>query len=212
MARKQLLRGARMTRPTNPPGAALWLLERLGPHNESVAGDIAERFAAHEHSAAWAWRQVLATVLVAAVRDIRQHKLLAMTSVVVGFGLVQSFAVFFGGPIVNGVSGHGRDVDTALVMWPVWSAGFAVIGGVVARMTRPMHGAMVLLFASVVMLAGMSDNYGLLMDALERSVSWPRLLLFVSRDVTWALCVVAGGVWANTTASVARPGTSRADD
>src|SRR4051812_24500045 len=212
MARKPLLRGARMTRPTNPPGAALWLLERLGPHNESVAGDIAERFAAHEHSRAWVWRQVLAAIVVAAVRDISQHKLLAMTSVVVGFGLIHSFAVFFGGPIVNGVSGHGSNVDTALVTWPVWSAGFAAIGVVIARMTRPVHGAMVLLFASVVMLAGMSGNYGVLKDALERPVFWSRFWLLVSRDMTWTLCVVGGGIWVNTTASVARPGQSCADD
>ena len=193
-----------MTRPPTPPGAALWLLERLGPHDESVAGDIAERFAAHQHSAAWAWRQVLAAIVVAAVRDIRQHKLLAMTSVIVGFGLIQSFVVFFGAPIVNRVSRLGSDVDAALVVWPVWSAGFAAIGIVIARMSRPVHGAMVLLFAAVVMLVSVSDNHSLLSDALERPVFWSRLLLLVSRDVTWALCVVAGGVWANTTASVAR--------
>src|SRR3954462_2237464 len=92
-----------MTRPTNPPGAALWLLERLGPHNESVAGDIAERFAAHQHSRPWVWRQVLATIVVAAVRDIRQHKLLAIASVGVGFLLMQSFALVFGGPIVTAI-------------------------------------------------------------------------------------------------------------
>ena len=201
-----------MTRSTNPPAVALWLLERLGPRNESVAGDIAERFAAHSHSAAWAWRQVLATIVVAAVRDIRGHKLLAMTSVVVGFSLIQSFAVFFGGLVVNRVSGHGGDIDAALVMWPIWSAGFVAIGVVIARMSRPVHAAMVLLFASVVMLVSMFDNYGLLKDALERPVFWSRLLLFVSRDVTWALCVVAGGVWANTTASVARLGELRAKD
>ena len=112
-----------MTRPTDPR-LALWLLERLGPHHESVAGDIAERWA-------------------------------------------------------------------------------------VARMSRPVPGGMVLLFASVVMLAGMPGNYGLLQDALERSELWPRLMLFVSRDVIWALCVVAGGVWANTTPSVAAQATRR---
>jgi hypothetical protein len=201
-----------MTRPTNPPGAALWLLERLGPHDESVAGDIAERFAAHGHSAAWAWRQVLVTIVVAAFRDIREHKLLAITSLVVGFALVQAFAAFLGGPVVNGVSRQGGYVDAALLMWLLWSAGFAATGAVVARMSRPVPGAMVLLFASVVMLASVPGHYGLLQDALERPVFWSRLLLLISRDVTLTLCIVAGGVWANTTASVARLGKSPAAD
>src|SRR4051812_18652914 len=115
MARKPFLRGARMTRLTNPPGAALWLLECLGPHNESVAGDIAERFAAHEHSRAWVWRQVLATIVAAAVRDVGQHKLLAITSVAVGFLLVQSFAVLFGGPIVTVIQLRSS-ADAALII------------------------------------------------------------------------------------------------
>jgi hypothetical protein len=154
---------------------------------------------------------VLAAIVVAAVRDVRQHKLLAITSVAVGFLLVQSFAVLFGGPIVTAIQLRSG-VDAALIIWPVWSIGLMATGAVVARMSRPAHRAMVLLFASVVMVVSMSDNYGLLKDALERSVFWLRLLLFVSRDVTWALCVVAGGVWANTTASVARLGPSRAED
>jgi hypothetical protein len=190
-----------MTRPAKPRGAALWLLARLGPDNESIAGDIAERFSAHEHSAVWAWRQVLVTIVVAAVYDIRQHKLLAITSVVVGFALIQAFAVFFGAAVVDRVSGHGSDVDAALVSWSLWGVGFAAIGAVIARMSRPAHGAMVLLFASVVMLAGVSDNYGLLKDGLERPVYWSRLVLLVSRDVTWMLCVVAGGAWTSTAAS-----------
>jgi hypothetical protein len=200
-----------MTRPSNPPGAALWLSERLGPHNESVADDIAERFAAHEHSRAWVWRQVLAAITVAAARDVWQHKLLAIMSVAVGFLLVQSFAVLFGGPLVTAIQLRSG-VDAALIISPVWSIGLMATGAVVARMSQPAHRALVLLFASVVMVVSMSDIYGLLRDAVERSAFWSRLLLFVSRDVTWALCVVAGGVWANTTASVARPGTSPAED
>jgi hypothetical protein len=200
-----------MTRPTNPPGAALWLLERLGPRNESVAGDIAERFAAHSRSAAWVWRQVLAAIAVATVHDIRQHTLLAVASVAVGFLLMQSFAVVLGGPIVT-VMRLRSGVDAALLTWPVWSVGLTATGAVIARMSRPAHRAMVLLFASVVMLASMSDNYGLLKDALERPVFWFRLLMLVSRDVTWAVCVVAGGVWANTGASVARLGESHSGD
>jgi hypothetical protein len=133
-------------------------------------------------------------------RDIRQHKLLASASIAVGLGLIQSFAAFFGGPVVDRVIRDGNEGAAALVIWPVWSAAFVAVGVVIARMSRPVPGAMVLLFAAVVMCTGMSGQYGLLGDALERPVFWSRLLLFVSRDLTWTLCVVAGGVWGNARA------------
>jgi hypothetical protein len=77
-------------------------------------------------------------------------------------------------------------------------------------MSRPAHRAMVLLFASIVMFASVSDELGVLNDALERSMLWSRLLLLTSRDVTWAFCVVLGGVFANSTPLAARLGPSRA--
>jgi hypothetical protein len=195
----------------NPPGVALWQLERLGPRHESVAGDIAERFAANSRSVAWVWRQVLATIVVAAFRDIRQHKLLAIASVAVGFLLMQSFSVVIGRPIVA-MMVTGSGVDAALITWPVWSVGFLASGAVIARMTRPAHPAMMLLFASVMTLVSTYDVYGLLNDVLERPMMWPRYLLFILRDVTWPLCIVAGGVWANTTASVTQLGQSCGQD
>jgi hypothetical protein len=156
---------------------AFWLLERLGPQRESVAGDIAERFDARRHSSTWLWRQVLATIRVAALRDIREHKLLTVAAMIVGFSLIQSFAVFIGGPIVGRML-RRTPMDDALLVWPVWSIGFVAIGAVISRICRPA----VLLFACVVLLAGVSDQYGLFRDALERTEFWSRLLLFIARE------------------------------
>lgn len=123
-ARAQLLEAARMTRPTRPPGAALWLLERRGPHSEAAAGGIAERFAADSRSVAWPWRQVLVAIAVAAVHDIRRHKLLAVASVAAGFLIMQSVSQLRrcsrNRPRVQDLSRPSRHVTRGLRSW--WSA------------------------------------------------------------------------------------------
>jgi hypothetical protein len=187
---------------------AMWLLEQFGPQRESVIGDIAERFETRGHSSAWLWRQVLATIVLGANRNIREHKLLMLATVAVGLGLIQSFAVFIGGPLVNLVLRHSGPMDGALVVWPVWSIGFVATGAVISRMSRPAHATMVLLFAFVVLVAGVPDQYGLLRDALERSAFWTRLLLFVARDVTWTLSVIVGGLCANKAVPMPLPSSS----
>ena len=67
-------------------------------------------------------------------------------------------------------------------------------------MSRPSHAGMVLLFASVVLLATGADQYGLLRGALERSTLWSQLSLIILRDMTWTSCVLIGGVCANANA------------
>ena len=76
-----------------PPRLATWLLRNLGsgPHPESIAGDLQERFAAHP-SRWWYRRQVLQAVLVSALAEIRSHKILATRAVVVAW--ISVFIVF----------------------------------------------------------------------------------------------------------------------
>jgi hypothetical protein len=65
---------------SQPPRLASWLLRHLAssPQRESLAGDLIERY--HQgQSATWYWRQVLAAILAGVIRDIRDHKLLAMS-------------------------------------------------------------------------------------------------------------------------------------
>ena len=58
-----------MTR--KPPRLAVWLLERLGPGDEPLAGDLLEAFGAGA-SGFWFWRQVVAALLLAPRRGPRE--------------------------------------------------------------------------------------------------------------------------------------------
>jgi hypothetical protein len=66
-----------MTATRRPPRIALWLLERFGPVNEPLAGDLVEGFEL-TGSRLWFWRQVLAAILFArpdGAREIRPLRL-----------------------------------------------------------------------------------------------------------------------------------------
>ncbi len=78
-----------------PPRVATWLLERLGPTDEGLAGDLLEEYA-RRGSTFWFWRQVIMAVLT-------NRSTLTQLGVV-AFGLV---AVFWVGHYVQvpGVSG-----------------------------------------------------------------------------------------------------------
>jgi hypothetical protein len=77
--------------PNHPPRLALWLLERFGPHNEPLSGDLVEGFEL-TGSRLWFWRQVLAAVLFGRFdrsREIRPLRLVERAS----FETVQKPAV-----------------------------------------------------------------------------------------------------------------------
>jgi hypothetical protein len=60
------------------PRVVLWLLERFGPDNEPLAGDLIEQFEM-SNSRWWLWRQVLAAVVLAHFdrpREVRPLRLI----------------------------------------------------------------------------------------------------------------------------------------
>lgn len=65
--------------------AAMWLLKRSGAaeENRPLIGDLLEERAAGK-SAAWLWRQTFALLARRIVRDLRQHKCLAIRAVLTG--------------------------------------------------------------------------------------------------------------------------------
>lgn len=76
-------------KPTQPPRLGMLVLQRLGPQNDALAGDLAEEYRAGR-SAAWYWCQVLAAVVVGATRELWTHKWLGV-HVVAAYVGIQAF-------------------------------------------------------------------------------------------------------------------------
>ena len=74
-----------MTR-SRPPRLATWLLRRFGcsSNNDAVIGDLAERYSKVK-TPIWYWRQVIVSIVIGALNDIRGHKLLTLRDLVLGW-------------------------------------------------------------------------------------------------------------------------------
>lgn len=199
-------------RQRQPPRIATWLLTRLGPagRNESLMGDLVEQFR-KGRSASWYWRQAVGAMLVATVRDVRDHKLLAFRAVTVGLASLWTFWVLASVPLrlvwvlSNGglyVGGHWITVDygwmryrgyMALLLIVIGSAGS---GWIVARLHRAHQTAMVFAFLVVLVLAAAAQ-----LVIQVRLVGWPIRPMIQSAPTIIVLFVVTpisalvGGLW-----------------
>ena len=91
--------------PRQPPRLAVWMLKRFGsgPDNAALLGDLAEQYA-EKNSAWWYWRQTLGGIVVTTFKDIRNHKLLTLRALIVGwfvFWFLWSKLVQYGVPFIE---------------------------------------------------------------------------------------------------------------
>ncbi len=100
-----------------PPRVATWLLERLGPTNGPLAGDLVEEHR-RGRSAAWYWRQVVVAICVAQSRHLRGLGILTL-SMVVGFLITVAFI----GPVLNFIMGPVKGVAAPGTAY-VWAQPF----------------------------------------------------------------------------------------
>jgi hypothetical protein len=151
-----------------PPPLARTLLNRLGPRDQSLVGDLYEEYAAGR-SRTWLWRQVMASVAYGAVADIRRAPI--RTSFAVASGWAVAAAVFLlGDRIADGPAGffwhwnrHTAYVND--IWWPfyigallVTYTGFALSAMVVAQVNRHRPAMLLAYVAStftVLAVAGM---------------------------------------------------------
>ena len=72
--------------PRQPPRLAVWMLKHFGsgPDNDALLGDLAEQYA-EKNSAWWYCRQTLGGIVVTTFKDIRNHKLLTLRALTVGW-------------------------------------------------------------------------------------------------------------------------------
>jgi len=154
--------------PVQPPRLAAWLLRQFGssPKNESIIGDLSERFR-QGRSRMWYWRQVTIAIIESAFTDLRTRKLVGLRAVVLGLIVIHivgnTMFNLFGR--VLAATQYFRLIGVMLVPtgtpFPVWVYPFfaAVVcivgmisGWVVGRLHRRHRAAMVLLYALSMLL------------------------------------------------------------
>src|SRR5215469_9094241 len=69
-----------------PTTIAKWLLRHLATSRsiEAISGDIDERYG-RGRSRVWYWRQAAVVIVVSTFKDIRNHKLLTLRALIVGW-------------------------------------------------------------------------------------------------------------------------------
>jgi hypothetical protein len=124
-----------------------------------IVGDLIERYRRGK-SGLWYWRQVITTIVISFFTTLRQHKLFALRALVVG-NLWKWTSVIAMSTVFRWWIGprYAFEVPDRLILALVLTAGLTVANAwVVARMHRPYHRAMVLLFL-------LNEGLGVLMMA-----------------------------------------------
>jgi hypothetical protein len=189
----------------SPPRLATWLLRRLasGPKRESLEGDLVEQYQQHR-STVWFWRQVLLAIVLGAARDIREHKLLAVRAVVLGWATLSFFSRLLTRFAVNVLASevplswwtyhpyYPRGVETLAVIL-MCIATFSS-GWIVARSHRPHRLGMVLAYAVSFIAYG-----AILATTVPLRISYRSYPYSLS---AWAIgialysaCILLGGLW-----------------
>src|SRR5689334_312722 len=73
-------------RSAEPPKIARWLLHNFGssPNNAAIIGDLDEKLRTGR-CRVWYWRQVAVAIVVSTFKDIRNHNLLTLRALIVGW-------------------------------------------------------------------------------------------------------------------------------
>lgn len=146
------------------PALATTLLLRLGPGDESFAGDLAEEYAAGR-SRAWYWRQVLWAIVLTSRRQIGAHPMSATAAVITGWATLLLLFFALGDRLAWGLASWvwNSDRQTAYATgdwWPfaiaslsVSYSGFVLAALAVVRVYRRQAGAMLVAFAASMFVA-----------------------------------------------------------
>jgi hypothetical protein len=146
------------------PALATTLLLRLGPRDESFAGDLAEEYAAGR-SRGWYWRQVLSAIVLTSTRQIAARPMRASAAVITGWATMLLVFFALGDRLAWGLAGWLWDWDRQRayetgVWWPfsvaavfVSYSGFVLSALAVVRVHRRQAGPMLVAYAASMFVA-----------------------------------------------------------
>ena len=184
-------------RSSRPPALATWCLEhvRFGVTNDSLVGDLVEEYG-RGRSPSWYWKQVVAAFVVNFVREVRTQPLLAARTV----GSVWSVWYLYGFVFRYSLQKLTIPLPPTIgFMWLLAGCGaWAGAGWIVARLHREHKTAMVLLFATSVLLWKLPWFYQLFVDTLRNVRYGPYLLNdFLDSFLTF-VSILLGGFWTSS--------------
>lgn len=174
-----------------PPPLAMRALARLGPQDESFAGDLVEAYG-EGRGRGWFWRQVLAAIALTAIRHAGAAPVRAGFVIAAGWAALLLGFALLGDGVADGLAGwiwawDRQDAYRTDVWWPfaivaaaVSYTGFAASAIVVARLARRQVGPTLVLYVSslVLVLAGSAVTIEIL-SRLQGRVPVPHTLFYV---------------------------------
>jgi hypothetical protein len=191
---------------TDPPRSAQFLLERIGPHNDALLGDLDEEHRKRQ-SRWWYWRQAIGAIVVGAADDIRRHKLLALRATAIGLLATWVFSRVLGRPLNRFFNGWVLDQfiftlgshpfvmlwATNLFFWPGMITVSLISGWIVARLHR-RHAGVLLPFMLVMFGQAFAQALSI---ALNPYANRPALVFYaLSRTFIPPLFILIGAIWA----------------
>jgi len=187
-----------------PPSGATWLLHKFGCRNEALSGDLLEEYSLGR-SAAWYWRQVLATIVVGFGKEVRAHNLLAIRAIAVGWTAKCLIVNVVEVPwwrfldrvlLANGVTQVSWWQHYYLYpLWLIHCVSAAACGWIVGRTHRGHRSAMVLVYLLTVHLWLLPELFRLTADVLENHRFLPYLLTWFMEFVFATVGILIGGLW-----------------
>jgi len=203
---------------TSVPRIATWLLKRFGcsPKNDSLVGDLIE----HRQSGRsrfWYWKQVLVAIAAGLVGEIREHKLLTVRAIAIGWSVPILYHFVFHPFIVEML---WRLEPWIVVQHPsfyhsyyhdlerfVWGESGSLLqflalqcllgflnGWLVARLNRGNPRMPVMAYAASVSICAMMNwTYYLLVTGQMPPLFPPILFVFVVADQLSVVVILAGG-------------------
>jgi hypothetical protein len=188
----------------HPPRFAAFLLERLGPQNEALAGDLAEEYRAGR-APFWYFRQVAVTIVLHVLADTRGHWLIVLRGVLAGLFLLKALGWVVGwiegaylNPWLRSVLGFfwmQHNVYFYIHM-ALWLPASIVAGWVVARLhSRQRASAVLCLMLAIAGFAIFNERlYFLIRNSLTHERFVPYLVLHLLTPTAGMIGIAVGGL------------------
>jgi hypothetical protein len=186
-------------RSTQPPRTASWLLRHFGssPNNESVMGDLDERYR-QGCSYLWYWRQAVLAIVTGLFNEVATHKLLTFRAIATGWAVavVSRRAFHLTWELLSALASWSRlwrhHWITIAVQIPEVVLSGLLAGWLVARLHRQRQKPMVLAYAAYFLTVQIASLMPSLLTGLRY---YPSISVILFIIMTTVGVLVGGGVF-----------------